>query len=105
MLEKLYSEMRAAGYLSDSRHALNDVEEEEKELFLYHHSEKLAITYGLINSHAGTTIRVVKNLRVCVDCHTAIKFISKVVARKIIVRDGNQFHHFKEGHCSCGDYW
>ncbi|XP_057849489.2 putative pentatricopeptide repeat-containing protein At3g23330 [Cryptomeria japonica] len=105
MLEKLSSEMKAAGYVSDLKHALNDVEEEEKELFLCHHSEKLAIAYGLINSPPGTTIRVVKNLRVCVDCHTATKFISKIVARQIIVRDGNRFHHFKQGHCSCGDFW
>ncbi|KAH9293625.1 hypothetical protein KI387_041172, partial [Taxus chinensis] len=70
-LEKLSWEMKAAGYFPDSRHVLNDVEEEEKELFLCHHSEKLAIAFGLLNTPPGTTIRVVKNLRVCVDCHTA----------------------------------
>ncbi|XP_057832150.2 pentatricopeptide repeat-containing protein At3g12770-like [Cryptomeria japonica] len=105
MLEKLALEMKAAGYFPDSRHLLNDVEEEEKELFLYHHSEKLAIAFGLLNTPPRTTIRVVKNLRVCIDCHTATKFISKIVAREIVVRDGNRFHHFKQGQCSCGDYW
>ncbi|XP_057854722.2 pentatricopeptide repeat-containing protein At3g12770 [Cryptomeria japonica] len=105
ILEKLSWEMKAAGYFLDSRHVLNDVEEEEKELFLCHHSEKLAIAFGLLNTAAGTTIRVVKNLRVCVDCHTATKFISKIVERQIVVRDANRFHHFKGGQCSCGDYW
>ncbi|XP_057873705.2 pentatricopeptide repeat-containing protein At4g30700-like [Cryptomeria japonica] len=104
-LEQLSWEMKAAGYIADSRHVLNDVEGEEKELFLCHHSEKLAIAFGLLNAPPGTTIRVIKNLRVCVDCHTATKFISKVAARQIIVRDASRFHHFKEGECSCGDFW
>ncbi|XP_059069471.1 putative pentatricopeptide repeat-containing protein At1g68930 [Cryptomeria japonica] len=104
-LEKLAWEMKAAGYFSDSKHLLNDVEEEEKELFLCHHSEKLAIAFGLLNTPSGTTIRVVKNLRVCADCHTATKFISKIAGREIVLRDANRFHHFKQGECSCGDYW
>ncbi|XP_057837809.2 pentatricopeptide repeat-containing protein At1g11290, chloroplastic-like [Cryptomeria japonica] len=104
-LEKLALEMKAAGFLPDSRHLLNDVENEEKELFLCYHSEKLAIAFGFLNMPPRTTIRVVKNLRVCGDCHTAIKFISKIVAREIVVRDANRFHHFKQGQCSCGDYW
>ncbi|XP_057818466.2 putative pentatricopeptide repeat-containing protein At3g23330 [Cryptomeria japonica] len=104
-LKELSSEMKAAGYFADSRPALNDVEMEEKELFLCHHSEKLAIAFGLLNTLPGTTIRVVKNLRVCVECHTATKFISKIVGRQIVVRDANRFHHFKQGQCSCGDYW
>ncbi|XP_057821823.2 putative pentatricopeptide repeat-containing protein At3g23330 [Cryptomeria japonica] len=104
-LEKLALEMKAARYFPDSRHLSNDVEEEEKELFLSRHSEKLAIAFGLLNTPPGTTIRVVKNLRVCSDCHTATKFISKIVAREIVVRDANRFHHFKHGKCSCGDYW
>ncbi|XP_057865942.2 putative pentatricopeptide repeat-containing protein At3g23330 [Cryptomeria japonica] len=104
-LEKLSSEMKAAGYVPDRRLVLNDVEEEEKESLLCHHSEKLAIAFGLLNTPPGTTIRVVKNLRVCGDCHIATKFISKVVAREIVVRDANRFHHFKGGQCSCGDYW
>ncbi|XP_057815485.1 pentatricopeptide repeat-containing protein At4g30700 isoform X2 [Cryptomeria japonica] len=105
MLEKLSLEMKAAGYIPDTRSVLNDLEKEEKELLICHHSEKLAIAFGLLNTAPGTTIRVVKNLRVCVDCHTTTKFISKIVAREIVVRDANRFHHFKNGQCSCGDYW
>ncbi|XP_057822141.2 pentatricopeptide repeat-containing protein At4g14050, mitochondrial [Cryptomeria japonica] len=104
-LEELSWEIKAAGYSPDSRTVLNDLEEEEKELLLCHHSEKMAIAFGLLNTTPGTTIRVVKNLRICVDCHTATKFISKVVAREIVVRDANRFHHFKNGQCSCRDYW
>eukprot|EP01018_Ginkgo_biloba_P034725 Gb_12551 [translate_table: standard] len=104
-LERLSGQMNAAGYVFNSRFALNDVDEEQKQQNLCHHSEKLAIACGLINTSPGTPIRVIKNLRVCGDCHSAIKFISKIVMREIVVRDANRFHHFKDGRCSCGDYW
>jgi hypothetical protein len=84
---------------------LHDLEEEEKESILCGHSEKLAIAFGLINTPPDTIIRITKNLRACGDCHNATKFISKIVGRSIIVRDTNRFHHFKDGVCSCGDYW
>eukprot|EP01018_Ginkgo_biloba_P032972 Gb_02573 [translate_table: standard] len=105
MLERLSRQMKAAGYVPNTRFVLNDVEEEQKEQVLRLHSEKLAIAFGLINTPHGTTIRVIKNLRVCSDCHSAIKFISRIVAREIVVRDANRYHHFKDGCCSCGDYW
>jgi pentatricopeptide repeat protein len=104
-LERLSQDMKVAGYVPDTRFVLNDVKEEEKEHILRHHSEKLAIAFGLLNTSHGSTIRVIKNLRVCGDCHSAIKFISKIVAREIIVRDVNRYHHFKNGQCSCGDFW
>ncbi|CAI0382053.1 unnamed protein product [Linum tenue] len=28
-----------------------------------------------------------------------------VTEREIVLRDANRFHHFKDGSCSCGDYW
>eukprot|EP01018_Ginkgo_biloba_P031910 Gb_25359 [translate_table: standard] len=104
-LESLSGQMKEAGYVPDTGFALNDVEEEHKVHILSHHSEKLAIAFGLINTSPGTPIRIIKNLRVCGDCHSAIKFISKIVAREIVVRDANRFHHFRDGWCSCGDYW
>lgn len=105
-LDKLAEELKLAGYVPDTSlvsHA--DMEDEDKEITLRYHSEKLAIAYGLLNTPAGTTIRVVKNLRVCGDCHSAAKFISLISGRQIVLRDVQRFHHFKEGHCSCGDYW
>eukprot|EP01018_Ginkgo_biloba_P013188 Gb_32449 [translate_table: standard] len=104
-LESLYSQMKSAGYVPDTRFVLHDVEEEQKEQIIFHHSEKLAIAFGLINTSPNTTIRVIKNLRVCSDCHSAAKFISKIVAQEIVLRDANRYHHFKDGWCSCGDYW
>ncbi|KAE8700157.1 Pentatricopeptide repeat-containing protein [Hibiscus syriacus] len=105
VLEKLIRKMKEAGFQTETDAALHDVEEEEKELVINVHSEKLAIAFGLIATAPGTEIRIFKNLRVCVDCHSATKFISKITERVIVVRDANRFHHFKDGLCSCGDYW
>lgn len=104
-LAKLMDRIRREGYTPDLNFALHDVEGETKEKMLYVHSEKLAIVFALLNSGPGSVIRIKKNLRVCGDCHTATKFISKVTGREIIVRDAHRFHHFKHGTCSCGDYW
>ena len=93
------------GYRPDTMSVQHDLSEEEKIEQLRGHSEKLALTYGLIKTSEGTTIRVYKNLRICVDCHNAAKLISKVMEREIVVRDNKRFHHFKNGVCSCGDYW
>jgi pentatricopeptide repeat protein len=105
MLERLTKQMKNAGYIPDTSLVLHELAEEQKEQRICHHSEKLAIAFGLINMPPGIPIRIIKNLRVCGDCHTAIKFICKIVERAIIVRDTNRFHHFKDGQCSCRDYW
>ncbi|CAM6004365.1 unnamed protein product, partial [Sphagnum balticum] len=104
-LKRLSVLMHDAGYVPNTKSVLHDVEEEEKVIHLCHHSEKLAIAFGLMSTDPGTPVRIVKNLRVCEDCHTSTKFISKIVRRKIIVRDANRFHHFENGVCSCRDYW
>ncbi|CAM8960094.1 unnamed protein product [Rhodiola kirilowii] len=104
-LEELGGLLREAGYCPDSSYALHDVDEEEKVRSLSYHSEKLAVAYGLIRLPEGMPIRVMKNLRVCGDCHSAIKLIAQVTGREIIVRDANRFHRFKNGLCSCRDYW
>lgn len=101
----LLEQMEREGYVADTSEVLHDVEEEQKRYLLNTHCERIAIVFGIISTPAGMTIRVIKNLRVCVDCHTATKFISKIVGREIIVRDNSRFHHFKDGKCSCGDYW
>ncbi|KAL2254104.1 UNVERIFIED_CONTAM: putative pentatricopeptide repeat-containing protein [Sesamum indicum] len=83
-LESLLGKMKEAGYVPKTDTALHDVEEEDKENHLVVHSEKLAIVFAIINSKPGILIRVTKNLRVCEDCHVAIKFISKIAEREII---------------------
>ncbi|XP_068652245.1 pentatricopeptide repeat-containing protein At3g12770-like [Aristolochia californica] len=104
-LSELEERMKELGYVADTNLVLHDVEEEVKKEFLSRHSERLAIAFGLINTNPGDPIRVTKNLRVCPDCHDATKLISKIVRRRIVVRDAHRFHHFDNGVCSCGDYW
>eukprot|EP00249_Psilotum_nudum_P008824 c21530_g1_i2 orf=289-579(-) len=96
--------MAKAGYGPDSSISLHGVEQ-QKDICVCHHSERLAIAFGLITTPPGTPLHIIKNLRVCSDCHALAKFISKAVERKIIMRDANRFHHFEHGVCSCGDYW
>lgn len=104
-LKVMLEQMERKGYVLNTDDVLHDVEEEQKRNLLCSHSERLAIAFGIISTPSGTTIRVTKNLRVCVDCHTATKFISEIVGREIVMRDVSRFHHFKDGKCSCGDYW
>ncbi|KMZ61022.1 Pentatricopeptide repeat-containing protein [Zostera marina] len=101
----LMSRIKTLGFIPDLSCVLQDVEEDEKDDILSGHSERLAIAFGLISTKPGTTLRIFKNLRVCVDCHNASKLISRVTEREIIVRDSSRFHHFKDSVCSCGDYW
>lgn len=105
MLERLECEMKKMGYVPKTELVLHDLEEDAKERMLLGHSERLAIAFGLLNTGPGTRILVIKNLRICEDCHDAIKLISKITNREIVVRDTKRFHHFNDGACSCGDYW
>ncbi|CAL5342801.1 unnamed protein product [Camellia sinensis] len=103
-LKEITWEMKLLGYVPDTGSVLHDMDAEEKEHNLAHHSEKFAIAFALMNTPEGVPIRVMKNLRFCSDCHVAIKYISETENREIIVRDASRFHHFKDGKCSCADY-
>ncbi|KAL7154453.1 hypothetical protein ABFS83_03G003000 [Erythranthe nasuta] len=104
-MAELVLRLRKLGYIPDTKYILHDMESEQKEYALSTHSEKLAVVYGLLKLPKGATIRIFKNLRICGDCHNAVKFMSKAEGREIIVRDVKRFHHFKDGECSCGNYW
>lgn len=104
-LEELVGPMRQLGYVPLTDYALHDVEDETKEISLTYHSERLAVAFASLNTSPETPIRITKNLRICGDCHEAIKLMSKILNRSIIIRDINRFHLFEGGSCSCGDYW
>lgn len=103
--EKLKALSKIQSYVPDTKYVLHDIDQEAKEQALLYHSERLAIAYGLISTPARTQLRIIKNLRICGDCHNAIKIMSRIVGRELVVRDNKRFHHFKDGACSCGDYW
>lgn len=104
-LDELMWRCKESGYAPVPESAMHELEEEEREFALRYHSEKLAVAFGLMKTSHGMTLRIVKNLRICEDCHSAFKFISVVTNREIIIRDKLRFHHFREGSCSCSDYW
>uniref|UniRef100_A0A6N2MVD1 DYW domain-containing protein n=1 Tax=Salix viminalis TaxID=40686 RepID=A0A6N2MVD1_SALVM len=102
---KLREAMEEVGYVTNTDVVLHDVNEETKAMWVCGHSERLATVFSLLYTAAGMPIRITKNLRVCIDCHSWIKIVSRVTGRVIVLRDTNRFHHFKEGACSCNDYW
>ncbi|PRQ22476.1 putative DYW domain-containing protein [Rosa chinensis] len=108
-LKELIGQLREIGYVPDTSSSLHDVEEEHKEEQLYHHSKKLALVFAIMNESSlhcrRTGIKIMKNIRVCVDCHNFMKLASNLLQKDIVVRDSNRFHHFKDGICSCNDYW
>ncbi|XP_068666606.1 pentatricopeptide repeat-containing protein At1g08070, chloroplastic-like [Aristolochia californica] len=105
MVDQMVTTLKKEGYAPLTSSALHDVDEEGKQRSLTHHSEKLAVAFGFISTETRSPIRVVKNLRICDDCHLFLKMTSRYYEREIIVRDCNRFHHFREGVCSCSDYW
>ncbi|KAJ8759667.1 hypothetical protein K2173_009754 [Erythroxylum novogranatense] len=105
MWETISEKIKGIGYTPDTSHVLLFVDQQEREIKLQYHSEKLALAFALLSTPPASTIRIKKNIRICGDCHTAFKFVSNVLGREIVVRDINRFHHFHNGLCSCGDYW
>nr|AKH05210.1 chlororespiratory reduction 2 [Habenaria pantlingiana] len=105
LLTELVKQAKEIGYVPNTKVVLYDLEHEEKEKIVMGHSEKLALAFGLISSEKVDVIRITKNLRLCEDCHDFTKIISKYTDREILVRDVNRFHHFRDGLCSCLDYW
>lgn len=102
-LDEVVQKLKMAGYTPRVDCVLVDLDEEERKEAILWHSEKLALCYALMNE--GSHIRIIKNLRICEDCHTFMKLASKVYAREIIIRDRTRFHHYRDGSCSCNDYW
>lgn len=93
-LMELVEEVRRLGY-------------EETDEAVRYHSERLAVAFELVSGAAseGKALRVVKNLRICRDCHEFFKYVNRVIGREIVVRDVNRYHRFQHGTCSCHDYW
>ncbi|CAF0862568.1 unnamed protein product [Adineta ricciae] len=104
-LNRLTNELIRHGYKPDGYWVTREMDENETvQSVLSGHSERLAIVYNLIQRPTPTRIQIVKNLRICGDCHNATKLIAKIHQCTIIVRDVNRIHHFfPNGKCSCKD--
>ncbi|KAA0049210.1 hypothetical protein IC582_012540 [Cucumis melo] len=106
-LKELVGEIEKLGYVPICGEVLQEVGEKEKKEALLYHSEKLALAYGILTGVAlpGKALRIVKNLRICRDCHQFFKYASRVLKKEIIVRDVNRYHRFSYGGCTCADIW
>ncbi|KAF5745824.1 pentatricopeptide repeat-containing protein [Tripterygium wilfordii] len=104
-LNRLIHRLMQVGYIPDTNFVLQDFEGEQMEDSLRFHGEKLAIVFGLMSLSKESTIRIRKNLRICGDCHLFAKLVAKMEHRVIVIRDPIRYHHFRDGFCSCGDYW
>ncbi|PHT99744.1 hypothetical protein BC332_29532 [Capsicum chinense] len=100
-LAEVVCKLKQVGYAPNTSVVLIDVGEDEKKDMVLLHSEKLALCYGLPRSNNGSPTRIIKNLRICEDCHNFMKLASKVFEREIVVRDRTRFHHYRDGSCSC----
>ncbi|XP_051151159.1 putative pentatricopeptide repeat-containing protein At5g52630 [Andrographis paniculata] len=106
-LKEMMMEIKKMGYAPNVSEIWHEVEEKEKHELLLYHSEKLAVAFGLLRgvTPLGKPLRIIKNLRICKDCHDTFKYISIVAAREIVVRDVQRYHRFSNGSCSCCDSW
>lgn len=104
-LAELMESIEKLGYKPVWDEMLHEVGKGEKKEALWYHSEKLALAYGIVSgaAPAGKPMRIIKNLRICKDCHEAFKYISRAIDKEIIVRDVNRYHKFLNGSCTCGD--
>ncbi|KAM1207683.1 hypothetical protein COP2_008494 [Malus domestica] len=96
MLDEIMNRLRMKGFVGNTSEALLELDEEGKELALAYHSEKLAIAFCFLKTSPGTPIRIVKNLRICRDCHDAMKMISEEFGREIVIRDCNRGEESRE---------
>ncbi|XP_020084411.1 pentatricopeptide repeat-containing protein At1g31920 [Ananas comosus] len=105
MLYQMEWQLRFERYTPDTSEVFNDVDGEEKKVLLRGHSQKLAIAFALLNTSKWSTIRIITNIRMSRECHTYTALISRIFGREIVVRDRSRFHCFRNGECTCGEYW
>ncbi|KMT02216.1 hypothetical protein BVRB_9g206760 [Beta vulgaris subsp. vulgaris] len=105
ILEDLVARLKLHGYEPNLGSVSYDVSDDDKRQILMAHSEKLALAFELLTTESTHTIRIMKNLRICEDCHIFMCGASKVAGREIVIRDNMRFHHFHDGACSCGNFW
>ncbi|XVF24836.1 hypothetical protein REPUB_Repub13aG0162200 [Reevesia pubescens] len=91
-LEDLLNRLKAIGYQPNMSSVANDVNDEDKRRILMVHNEKLALAFGLLSISADCPIRIMKNVRICEDCHSFMCGVSQITGRAITVRD-LRFHH------------
>ncbi|KAG6532860.1 hypothetical protein ZIOFF_006718 [Zingiber officinale] len=91
-LDELDNKCRRIGYVPATKYVLHDVDKLQKEAILRNHSERLAVSFALLSSaKTKGVVRVIKNLRVCEDCHNWMKFACEVEGVEIVLRDSRRY--------------
>ncbi|KAK3430979.1 hypothetical protein EUGRSUZ_E02200 [Eucalyptus grandis] len=83
-LDWLNMKLKELGYVPDKGFSLHDVEDEQKEESLFYHSERLAVAFALITTVEGNTITLMKNLRICGDCHSVVKLMQRLLIMRLL---------------------
>ncbi|CAF1340153.1 unnamed protein product [Adineta ricciae] len=105
-LDRIEKELTEHGHKFDASWITREMRSNETVAsILNSHSERLALAYHFIQRPVPSRIQIVKNLRICGDCHGAIKLISRIRQCEIIIRDANRIHLFSDGKCSCNDHF
>lgn len=104
LLESLIERAKGLGYVPYKSIEMSEEDEEKGSSSALHHSERVAVAFGLLNLPEGAPVRVVKNITMCRDCHSCVKLFSVLTRREIVVRDSKRLHRFRDGQCSCGDF-
>ncbi|KAJ8431504.1 hypothetical protein Cgig2_003253 [Carnegiea gigantea] len=84
-LDSLLDEIKKIGYIPRWDVIPIDTDDTTREKMLSRHSEKIAIAFAIMSLPSWKPIIIKKNLRICIDCHLAIKLMAKVTGRTIIV--------------------
>lgn len=103
-LAEIEDNMKELGFVFHRSCLMPTIEEEEYDVGL-HQTEMKAVALGLISLPHGMPIMVIKSVRMCGYSHSACKFMSTFIERELVVKDPGNFHHFKDGKCSCRDVW
>lgn len=100
----MLADLRDRGYQPDVSGVDGDVLDDALQASCVH-SEKIALAYALRVLPPGAPVFASKPDGICPDCHDVLKRVSALYRRDVGVRDRNAYHRFRDGRCSCDDYW
>ncbi|KAK4785315.1 hypothetical protein SAY86_002004 [Trapa natans] len=83
-LDEIKQQLNEEGYIPKVSEVMLEIDDQFKTHQLWHHSEKLAVAYGLIRTNPRSEIRIVKNLRSCEDCHELLLAPSLAILAKMM---------------------
>lgn len=106
LLKSLKVHMLEMGFVPAIRLVnIDGAEDEDKGEQLLFRSDKLAFAHSFLNTKPRGRVCVMQSMRICHDGHETCKMLTLITGRELVTRGSKRFHHFKNGVCSCQDYW